>query len=83
MCGAIPKMCLKLCGVPGAQRAVLGVYYPNDTTYSGTENGAELDTIKLCSSLVLAPEVSVCVSGMKAGELVISGMYGPAVIRLS
>ena len=72
-----------MCGanVPGAPTALLGIYDPNDTTYGGNETGAELDTFKLCITLVLILEVSDCVSGTKADVLVIGGINGRAVIK--
>ena len=81
--GITEPFAVKMCGatVPGAQTALLGVYDPNDTTYGGIETGAELDTFKLCNTLVLILEVSDCVSGMKADVLVISGINGRVVIR--
>ena len=81
--GITEPVAVKMCGatVPGAQTALLGVYDPNDTTYGGIETGAELDTFKLCNTLVLIPEVSDCVAGMKADVLVIGGINGRAVIK--
>ena len=60
---------------------MLGVYDPNDTTYGGIETGAELDTFKLCNTLVLILEVTDCVSGMTTDVLVICGINGRAVIK--
>ena len=81
--GISEPVAVKMCGatVPGAQTAWLGVYDPNDTTYGGIETGAELDTFKLCNTLVLILEVSDCVAGMKADVLVIGGINGRAVIK--
>ena len=72
-----------MCGatVPSAPTALLGVYDAIDTTYGGIETGAELETFKLCNTLVLILEVSDCVAGMKADVLVIGGINGRAVIK--
>ena len=82
--GITEPVAVKMCGatVPGAPTALLGVYDPNDTTYGGIETGAELDTFKLCNTLVLVPGVSDCVLGMKADVLVTGGMNGRVVIKI-
>ena len=81
--GITEPVAVKLCGatILGAPTALVGVYDPNDTTYGGIEIGAELDTFKLCNTLVLILEVSDCVSGMKADVLVIGSINGRAVTR--
>ena len=81
--GITEIVAIKMCGatVSCAQTAVIGVYDPNDTTYGGIETGVELDTFKLCNTLVLILEVSDCVSGTKADVLVIGGINGRAVIK--
>ena len=80
--GITEPVAVKICGatVLNAQTAVVGLYDQNDTTYGGIETRAELDTYKLCNTLVLILEISDCVSGMKADILDIVGINGRAVI---
>ena len=70
--GITDAVAVKMCGttVPGAQTAVLGIYDPIDTTYGRIEPGADLNTFKLCSTLVLVP--GVC--GKKGAVLVKASM---------
>ena len=57
------------------------MYDPNATTYGGIETGAELDTFKLCNTLVLVQGVSDCVPGIKADVLVFGDINGRVLIR--